>query len=152
MERCGTTERNQRAPAEILSTLDGVHPSCICHVFVDHLADAECSMLSRKLERSANPLGGYPLGADDIKRHFTARECRRIDAAEHHIGICYGGLLTTTAVTDGARIGARAVRADDDPSERVDACDRAPTGADLDHFDDRNAQRQTTAFEETRKR
>src|SRR5262249_34998418 len=140
MERCGTAEGDQCAREKILSALDRMHPCRIGHVLVDHLADAECSMLGCKLERSANPLGGCPLGALNIEAHLPARECRRIDAAEHHISICYGGLPTATTVTDGARIGARAVRADDDPSERVDACDRAPTGTDLDHFDDRNAQ------------
>src|SRR5262249_42592749 len=39
------------------------------------------------------------------------------------------------------------VRTDDDAPERVDARDRAAAGADLDHFDDRDAQRQPAAFE-----
>src|SRR6516165_10753811 len=50
-------------------------------------------------------------------------------------------------VAHRSRLRAGAVRTDDDAPERVDARDRAAAGADLDHFDHRDAQRQPAALE-----
>src|SRR5262249_39864360 len=54
---------------------------------------------------------------------------------------------TAAAVEHRSRLRSGAVRTDDDPPERVDARDRAAAGADLDHFDHRDAQRQPAALE-----
>jgi len=55
--------------------------------------------------------------------------------------------LAAAAVAHRPRLRAGAVWTDDDPPERVDARDRAAAGADLDHLDHRNAQRQPAALE-----
>ncbi len=134
--------------AQVLAALDGVHARRVRHVLVDHLADAERRVLGRKIERRADPLGDRALGAVDVERHAAARERRRIDAAEHEIGVGHGRLAAAAAVADRAGLRAGAVGPDRDASERVDPRDRAAAGADLDHLDHRNAQRQAAALEE----
>src|ERR1051325_4038300 len=55
-------------------------------------------------------------------------------------------ITTSAAVAGGSRIRAGAVRADSDALQPVDARYRAAAGADLDHLDDRDPERQAAAF------
>src|SRR5262249_58814536 len=52
------------------------------------------------------------------------------------------------AIAGWAGIGARAFGSDLDPAQHVKLRNRAATGADLDHVDDRNAQWQPAAGQE----
>ncbi len=56
------------------------------------------------------------------------------------------GAVPPLPIAGGPRIGAGAVRPDRDPVQPIDARDRAAAGADLDHLDDRDAQRQPAAL------
>ena len=148
MQRSGATERDQRAGAQVLPALDGMHARRVRHVLVHHLADTECRMLGCEVQRSCDPLGGRALGSSDIKRDLAAGEGRRIDTPKNHIGIGHGRFFAAAAVAHRPRLRPGAVWTDDDPPERVNARDRTAAGADLDHFDYRNAQRQSAALEE----
>ena len=87
-------------------------------------------------------------GAVAIEHHLAARKCRRIDPPQRHVGVGDGRFAAAAAVANRARLRTGAPRADRDASERIDARDRTAAGADLDHLDHRNAQRQTAAFGE----
>ena len=106
-------------------------------------------MLRRKFEGRCDRCGERALGSSDLERHFAARERGGIDAPENEIGIGHGGFFAAAPVAHRSRLRAGAVRADGDAPQRVDARDRAAPRADLDHFDDRDAQRQPAAFEKT---
>ena len=132
----------------ILAALDGVHARGVGHVLVDHLADAE------RPRASASSSSGAPIALSMAARAGAASSgiCRRrsgrIDAAEHEIGVGDGRLGAAAAVAGRARLGAGAVRADRDRPQRVDPGDRAAAGADLDHLDHGDAQRQPAALHE----
>src|SRR5215471_208204 len=55
--------------------------------------------------------------------------------------------FAAASVTRRPWLRTGAVRTHDDAPQRIDARDRAAAGADLDHFDHRNAQRQPAALE-----
>ena len=71
-----------------------------------------------------------------------------IEPAQHAVGIGDGRPRAAAPVAGGAGLGAGAVRADLDAAQRIDARDGAAAGADLDHLDHRDAQRQAAALHE----
>ena len=95
----------------------------------DRLVDGDARLVGRELDRAAGEVAG-------------------IDAAQHDVGIGHGGLGAAAAVARRAGLGAGALRADIDARQRIDRGDRAAAGADLDHLDHRDAQRQAAALEE----
>ena len=148
MQRRGAAKRDQRARAQILAALDGVHARGVRHVLVDHLADAERRMFGDEAERAADPPGDRALR----RRRRRARSCRRRISADrcgrapHRRRSRSARCRPGRSRRPGLRAGA--VRPDGDALERVKPRDRAAAGADLDHLDHRNAQRQAAAFEE----
>ena len=111
------------------------------------MPSAACS--DHEIELFADLRGDRLLGSGGIERHLAAGKSLRIDAAERHVGVGDGRLAAAAAVAHWARLGAGACRADHDAAEPVDAGDGTAAGADLDHLDDRNAQRQARALGET---
>ena len=106
-------------------------------------------MLGCEIEFGTDPFGCRALGAHHIQIHLSAGKRSGIDAAEHDISVGHGRFCAASAVAHWAWIRACAVRSDDDPAESIDAGDRAAARADFDHFDHRNAQWQSAAFEKT---
>src|SRR5262249_17347744 len=125
------------------------HARRIRHVLVDHFADTERSMFGSEAKFDSDPLGDGVLGSIGIEPHLAAGEGRRVDTSEYEIGIGHGRLAAAAAVTDWPRFRAGALRADINAPKRVDRSDRSAAGPDLDHFDNRDAQRQSAAFGET---
>ncbi len=142
-------EGDEGARARILAALDGVDARGIGHVLVYHLADAERGQLGRELQPVADDALHRRRGAGGVQRQPAAGKRRGIDAPEDEIGVGDGGLAAAAPVADGPRLGPGAVGADADAAQRVDARDRAAAGADLDHLDDGDAQRQAAALLET---
>src|SRR5262249_35555799 len=136
----------QGAAARILAAFDRVHPRRIRHVLVDDLADTARGELDRQPQRIGHALMYRRLGGGAVERHAPAGKTVRIDAPKQQIGIRYGRVHTAAAVAGRSWVRAGAVRSDGDPLQPVDARDRAAPGADLDHLDDRDAQRQPAAF------
>src|SRR4029077_13626846 len=66
----------------------------------------------------------------------------RIDAAEEKIRVGYRRCGAAAPIAGGAGVSPGTVRPDGDPLQPIDPGDRSAAGADLDHFDDRNAQGQ----------
>src|SRR5918996_6163872 len=77
-----------------------------------------------------------------------AREAFGVDAAELEVGVGHGRRAAAAAVAGGTGIGAGAVRADLDPPGASEPGGRAAAGADRDHLDHRDAQRQAAALDE----
>ncbi len=89
--------------------------------------------LAERLQRLARELGSHlqPAAEEVVGREHAGDELRVGDR----------GLGASAPVGGRARIGARALRADDDRAAGVDAGDRAAAGADLDDVDDRHHHR-----------
>src|SRR5271166_1641785 len=87
-----------------------------------------------------------PLGRSAIERHPPTREARGIYAAEQEICIGYRRRSAAASIAGWTGIRPGAVRPDGDPLEPIDPRDRAAASTDLDHLDDRDAQRQPAAL------
>ena len=73
-----------------------------------------------------------------LERGAPTQEVIRVDVAEMHERIGERRLGSTPPVADGARIGARALRADAERAAPVQPCDRTATradGVDIDRRD-----------------
>ncbi len=101
---------------------------------------------TRQAERRRHALGDRPPRAVEVERHPAAEEVAGIEVAEHEVGVGDGRLGAAAAVADRAGIGAGRVGPDAQQAERVDARDRAAAGADLDHLDHADLDRQARAL------
>ena len=81
----------------------------------------------------------------DVEVHAAAEEGRRVEVAEHEVGVGHRRLAAAEPVARRPGVGARRVRADRHEPERVDPRDRSPSGADLDHVDHGDAHGQPRA-------
>ena len=81
-----------------------------------------------------------------VELHVAAEEIVGIEQPEHQVGVGDGRLVAAAAVAGRTGIGAGALRADLEQPERVDMGDAAAAGADLDHVDRRDGDRQPAAF------
>ena len=107
VDRGGAAERDQGAPGDVLAALDRVHPRGIGHGLVDHLGDAvggERRRRGRAARRSPRQRRARPLG---IERQAAAGEARRVDPAEHDVGIGDGRRAAAAAVAGRARARSR---------------------------------------------
>ena len=124
-----------RAALAMFSSTISLTPSARARrVEIERCADMRCRSPLRR--RSASSL------------HAAAGEAVGADAAEHDIGVGDGRLGAAAAVAGGPGLRAGAFRADLDARERIDCRDRAAAGADLDHLDHRDADRQAAALQE----
>ena len=147
MQGSGASERDHRPGGDLLPPLDGVDPGRIRHVLVDHLGDGERGERAGELEgrpdRAADRLGRSLRGEPDR----ATRELRRVDAAEHDVGVGHRRPLAAPVVAGGAGIRPRARRTHVEPPHLVHPCDGPAAGPDLDHLDGRNADRQAAPLE-----
>ena len=90
------------------------------------------------------------LGLGHIDRDLAAGEARRVDLADHQVGVRHGRLGAAAAVAGGPRLGAGAVGPDQDALQGIDAGNRAAAGADLHHLDDGDAHGRAAALLEAR--
>ena len=144
----GAAEGDQRAVAQGLAALDGVHARGVGHVLVDHLDDAEAAMDRPPGPAARRCRARAPSLRLAIEREAAAGEAARVDAAQHEVGVGHRRRGAAAAVAGGPGFGAGALRPDLEALELVDRGDRAAAGADLDHLDHRDAERQAAALEE----
>ena len=97
---------------------------------------------------SATSRSTAPRAASTSSGDRAAGEMRRIDLAQHDIGVGHGGMPAAAAVAGRAGLGAGALGPDRDALQRIERGDRAAAGADLDHLDHRDAHRQAAALQE----
>ena len=115
-----------------------MQPGCARHVFV-----RETNNPGRRFDRRNAQWLGYPTldclaGGCDIKVHFSAKEVARIEVAKQDVGIRYGWLPTAAAITRWPRIGARALRADAQKLQSIEAGNTAAASTDLYQLHRRN--------------
>ena len=91
VHRRGAAKGDQCAPAQILAALDGMHPGCIRHVLVHHLADGEGRQGWIQIQRLAHVGVDSRARGAAVQREAAAGETIRIDASQQHIGIGYRG-------------------------------------------------------------
>ncbi len=146
MHRPRAAEGEDRQPPRIAAALQGVHPRRAGHHLVDDLVDAPGGLLDAQPERLGHVAAdGLPRRLD-VERHRPAEEEAGIEVAEDEIGIGDGRPLAAAAVAGRPGIGARGVGPDLEQTEGVDAGDRAAAGADLDHLDHGQVDRQPGAL------
>ena len=85
-----------------------------------------------------------------VELQGAADQLRRVDVAEHDIGVCDGRLAAALVVADRARRRAGAHRPDLQRAAAVDPQDRAAAGADLGKIDRRHFQRISGARQQPR--
>ncbi len=110
MQRPGATKTDQCKIARIEALLDRDQPECAEHVLVDDIDDA----LGRRLDGQSHGIGNAAdraLGSLAVEQHVAAQLGPGGQVAEHDVGVGHRGLLAALAVGGGARLGARALRA-----------------------------------------
>ena len=147
VQRRRAAEGDHGAALRDLAALDRMHSGCARHVLFDDFAHACGGPVRVQFERHADRFEQRALGGSAIKRECAGGKRLRIDAPEGDVGIGDRGLAAAAAVAHGPGVGARALRADADPAERVQPRDRAAARADFDHLGHRDADRQAAAPE-----
>ena len=94
----------------------------------------------------ADALGDRAPRRVPVEPHLAAEEEVGVEIAEHEVGVGHGRLGAAEAVGHGTGAGARALRPHHEPAQRVHAGDGASAGADLDHLDDRDLDREPAAL------
>ena len=133
-------ECDEREVAGILPALDRDHAHRTLHGGRRHAHDPRGGVLDRAAEatRERRDCGdGAP--AVDVER--AAQELRLDEPAEHEVGVG-DRRLGATPVAGRARIGAGALRADEQRSARIQPRERAATGTDRVDVERRHAHRQ----------
>ena len=126
----GAAERHQAEPARVVAAGDRDHAQRRGHVGAQHAHDGRRRVLDRQPERARHrPLDGGP-GERGVERRAAAQEPRRVERAEHDVGVGDGRLVAAHAVGGRAGIGAGRLGADRERAEPVDARDRAAARAD----------------------
>ena len=128
-------EGNQRRPGGVSTLLDDVHLHRGGHGLVDHPVYRPGHFDQIPVQGSRQALGQPPGRGPRVQAHLAAQEVVRVQVAQHQVRVGDGGLPASEAVADGPGVGPRALRADLDQSQVVDAGDAAAAGPDLDEVD-----------------
>src|SRR5262245_57182410 len=86
--------------------------------------------------------GQRPVRGAGVEGQAAAGEALRVVTAKHQVGVGNRRMGASAAVAGRPRFGASAFRADGNAAERVEMGEAAAAGADLDHLDNWNTQRQ----------
>ena len=78
-----------------------------------------------------------------IEAHLAAEKELGVEVAEHHVRVGQGRAGAALCVAGGPGVRPRALRPDPNETALVDPGERAPSGADLDHVDDRKLHRKS---------
>ena len=139
-------EGEERQPPWIAPPLQRVHPCRAGHPLVDDLVDPPGRLVDGDAERLGDDAADRLPRPRDVERHRPAEEEAGVEVAQDDVGVGDRRLRPAQAVADRPRIGARRVGPDLEQSQRVDAGDGAAAGADLDHFDHGEVDRQARAL------
>ena len=138
-------ERDQRELARVIAFFNRHDLQSSGHIGVDDADDTFRRLMQRHAEWTCNVLQDRRLGAPRIDRHMAPEQVRR-HASENEIGIGHRRQGSAAAVAGRARIGARALGADDEATGGSYARDRAAAGADGMDIYDRQTKREWTNF------
>ena len=141
VQRAGAAEGDQREAPRIDAALHGQDADGVGHLFVHQVDDRRRRLLHAHAERTAQLLH-RAVGRRGIEPHLAAEEEAGIQAAEHHVGVGDGDLLTALAVADRAWRRTGALRSDPQHAAGIDPGDRAAAGADRAQVDTGRRHRQ----------
>ena len=116
------------------------------HVVVYDLVNAPGGACRGKLQRSGDVLDDRLLSAITVQWHTSAKKVSWIEIAQVKIGIGYGRHITAEAIACGPGRRARTLRPDSEQTQLVAMRNTTAAGANLDHFEHRHLQWQTTAL------
>ena len=106
----------------------------------------QAASTATEAEWPADALDDRALGGLAVEPHLAAEEEVGVEVAEREVRVGHGRLRAAEPVGHRAGTRPRALRADEEPAERVDPRDRAAAGADLDHLDHRDLDREAAAL------
>ena len=143
MQRCAATKGDHGAGRNITPQFNGMHTGGVGHVFIDDFSHTSGRPEIFQTQFVADVLLKRGFCGIGVQCYFTACKKRRINFAQHHIGISNSRFRAATSVTYGAGVGACAVWPDSDALEFVDAGNGAAACADFHHFNNGNADGNT---------
>ena len=149
VDRPATAESDERAPGEALAAFDRMDARGVGHGLVHHLDDAGGRRVGIQPQRIADGAAQGRAGRAGIEGEAAASEPRRVVAAQGEVRVGDRRALAAAPVAGRPRVGACGLRADGDAPQGVHMRQAAAAGADLDHLDDGNAERQAGALPET---
>ena len=137
VQRAAAAERHGDETSRIVAAFDRDEPDRAGHAGVGDLHDRCRRRRGVETERRADMRRDGAFGRFDIERFQPAAErARRVDAAEHDLGIGQRRPRVALAVAHGSGHRAGAFRADLEQAAAIDRGDRAAAGSDrgdLDH-------------------
>ena len=142
----GAPEGEDREALDVLAALDRVDARGARHALVGQLVDAPGRLHGAETERPPDPLGDRVPSGVPVEPHLAAEEEVGVEIPQHEVGVGHGRLRAAEAVRHRPGPRPRALGADEEPAKRVDAGDRAAAGADLDHLDHRDLDREPAAL------
>ena len=135
VDRSRAPERNQGELARVLAAFQDVQAGRSRHVLVDDVVNAPCRLYGLQPGGLRDSLANRGFGGFAVEGHAPTGESVGIDISEHQVGIGDGRLAPTQAIANRARRGAGALWADTDETQRIDADDASPAGADFGELD-----------------
>ena len=116
---------------------------CRGHVFVDNFADTECRQVDINLQNLCNTILYGLIRTLQVKGEG---KFLRVNPAKSDISISDSWLVSAAIVSRRSWFRAGTFGSHLDPIQFVDSSDAAATGANLNHFDNRDPDRQAAAF------
>ena len=141
VHRTGAAERGEREAARIVAAGDRHHAQRVGHVRVGDPHDRRGGGLDGQPQRLGHRAIDRLARRLRVEPDAAAERPRRVERAEHEVGVGQRRVPAAGAVRGRARVGARAVRADRERAEAVDRGDRAAARADGEHVDLRQVDR-----------
>ena len=142
MQRPGPAEGEQHEVARVVAARQRHQPDGAGHVGIGEPEDGGSGILDGEAERPGQPVadgGAHGLHVDGA---LDGGEARRIEPAEHQVGVGDGGLAAAAAVADRPRRRAGRLGAHLQHAGRVERRDGAAAGADRAHVHHRHVDRQ----------
>ena len=148
MGGAGAAKPDHGIATRIAPLLDDMGARSLRHILVHDRMNTPGSLDRAETHRRAQFCQGR-LGSLPIEAHPTAQKIARVQIAQKKIGVGHGRPLAATPIAGRTRCRPGAVRADLQQPELINLGNRAATGPDLHHVDDRRLDRQPGAGLET---
>ena len=130
VHRSAAAESDQREVADIVASCRGDRFDRFLHFDIDDLQHPSAASSKSSLSGLAMFSWSSFFRLSLVELHSAAEEMIRVQNAGNDIGIGDRGVLAAAVVANRARVGAGAIGTDLQPSDRVDARDRAAARAD----------------------
>ena len=140
MNRAAATKAYQVEPARIVAPLAGYGAEGAAHVGVDQQVDAVSRLNFGQVQWPGHIVGDGAAGQLGVDGEVTSQQVLRIQVAQQHVGVGYGGVLTAELVAGWAGESAGALGADAEGAAAVYGGDTAAPCAHFGQVDGWDAQ------------